>query len=141
MSPEGGSDRARRVERGIRLHGEHGKVGARDGVRVRRAGDPSAAELCRDLLRAGGVARADHHVVLGERNEPCREGAAEAAGAAEDRHSHASAPAACTAACASLRAALSSVISVCVTTVWRMPGTGPAAASASSITSTSIRPS
>ena len=44
--------------------------------------------------RALGVARADHDVVLAERDEPRRERAAEAAGAAEDRDPHAGAPAA-----------------------------------------------
>ena len=82
-----------------------------------------------------------HDVVLAERGQPARERAAEAAGAAEDRDPHAGVPAACTVAAARRRAALTSVISVCVTTVLRRPGTGALGASASSTTSTSIRPS
>ena len=72
-------------------------------------------------------------------DEPRGERAAEAAGAAEDRDPHASAPAASRTARARRRRAASSLISVRVTTA-RTPAGSSAGASASSITSASISP-
>ena len=73
----------------VGLDREDDEVDAANRVLVRGARDaarPSAAAASR--ARAG-VARPDHDLVLARRDEPRRERAAEAAGAAEDRDPHA----------------------------------------------------
>ena len=100
----------------VGLDREHDQVGAAHRILVRRALDPGAAQLPGRLARPLGVARADDHVVLADRDEASCERAAEAAGPAEDRDPHAGAPAASSTAVASRREASRSVISVFVTT-------------------------
>src|SRR5581483_1038771 len=135
--PERAADAAGRVECAVGLHREDREVGVAHRLVVRRA--RRAAEFGGRLLRTLRLARADHHLVAAEGDEPRRERPPEAARAAEDRYLH-TRSGACTTAAASRRAAPTSVISVCVASV-RTPGTAPPAASASSITSTSRSPS
>ena len=96
-------------------------------------------ELGRRRPRPGRVARADHDLVLPERDKPAGERPTEAAGPAEDRDPHATVAAASSTAWARRRRARSSTISVRAITARTPPGSS-APASASSITSASIRP-
>ena len=89
------AEKRRRPERAARPHApcraprrpsrRAREVDAAHRVVVRRTGDAAAAELRRVAAGALGVPRADHDVVLAQRDEPGGERAAEAAGPTEDR--------------------------------------------------------